>query len=203
MIALLLFGLLLAAQADGITAPVKAPKPALPKIDEGACPFEGCQFGKWTAQASIPLYSTWKPGPSRKLLRTLHKGEHVTAITGIYITYKPSRIQMTQAIPEYHLKAGDIVFLYRNQGEGFATAWFNGYWFENFDASGVAATDQSKSICSKHCNAKLLEEGQDEWWVKIKTKTGQIGWVKDTNFEGMDALGMRFGPPKNISETQA
>ncbi len=93
---------------------------------------------------------------------------------------------MTSAIPKYHLKAGDTVLLYMSQGEGFYTAWFNGYWFENFDGSGLALKDGSG--CQKNCNAVLLDNGQTVWWVKIKTKEGEVGWVKDMNFNGMDAL---------------
>ena len=193
MAPLLLLAVFLFAQGGGIYAPVRARKPRLPKVDRGACPFEGCQFGTWTAQTAIPVYSTWKPQPSGNPVRTLQKGENITAVTGIHITYKPTRIQMTSAIPKYHLQAGDTVLLYMSQGEGFYTAWFNGYWFENFDGSGLALKDGSG--CQKNCDAVLLDNGQTVWWVKIKTKEGQVGWVKDMNFDGMDALAQMLPRP--------
>jgi len=55
---LVLLALFAAPQLDPSLTPQKAPKPALPKIDEKACPFEGCQFGAWTATDSVQLYST-------------------------------------------------------------------------------------------------------------------------------------------------
>jgi len=34
--------------------------PKLPKVDLNSCPFEGCQFGKWKAKATVVVYSTWE-----------------------------------------------------------------------------------------------------------------------------------------------
>jgi len=57
-----LYLLLLAPQLNPALTPQKAPQPALPKIDQNACPFEGCQFGTWTAREQVQLFSTWKSG---------------------------------------------------------------------------------------------------------------------------------------------
>jgi hypothetical protein len=74
-----------------------------------------------------------------------------------------------------------------NLGEGFFNAWFNGYLVEEFDGSGIEASDGSG--CQRNCNAKLLKPGRGEWWIKIRTKDGTIGWTKDGNrFDGSDAL---------------
>lgn len=157
----------------------------MPKIDENACPFEGCQFGKWTALRSVSLYSTWKP--ERKVLRRVAKGETVTALTGINITFEPIEIEVTAPIPEYGLKPGDRVFGYMNRGEGVFNAWFNGYWVEDFDGNGVQ--DPSGSGCRRNCQAVVRKQGRAEWWVKVKTKEGVVGWTKDSSsFDGTDAL---------------
>jgi hypothetical protein len=169
-------------QLNPSLTPRKAPKPTLPKVDEKACPFEGCQFGVWTALQPAQLYSTWKP--ERKPLRMLAKNEKVTALTGVDITFEPAEIEVTAAMPDYGLKPGDRVFGYMNLGEGFFNAWFNGLWVDEFDGSGVAGAG-----CNRNCNAKLLKEGRSEWWVQVKTKDGAIAWVKyDDNFDGIDAL---------------
>lgn len=174
--------LLLAAQLNPALTPQKAPKPPLPKIDQKACPFEGCQFGKWTALEPVQLDSTWKSG--RKPLRNIKKGEPVTALTGVYITFEPAEIRVTAPIPQYGLKPGDAVFGYMTIGEGFLSAWFNGYWVEQFDGSGIDGWG-----CNRKCNAKLLKPGRSEWWVKLKTGDGTIGWTKDADkFGGSDAL---------------
>lgn len=177
-----LLTLLAAPQLDPSLTPQKAPKPALPKIDEKACPFEGCQFGTWTATDNVQLFSTWKE--DRKPVAVISKGEAVTAITGVHVTFEPSEIQVTAPIPAYGLKAGDTVYGYMYKGEGVFSAWFNGYWVEDFDGSGVADAG-----CNRNCNAKLLKEERVEWWVEIKTKDGTTGWTKDTDkFDGKDGL---------------
>lgn len=94
-----IFGLAISATAQ------KAAKPNLPKIDEKACPFEGCQFGAWTATDYVQLFSTWKEG--RKPVMKVSKDEAVTAITGVHITFEPSEIQVTAPNAEYGLKPGD------------------------------------------------------------------------------------------------
>ena len=74
-----LLAVLAVPQLNPELTPQRAPQPALPKIDENACPFEGCRFGAWTATDQVQLYSTWKT--DRKPVVTLAKGEAVTAVT--------------------------------------------------------------------------------------------------------------------------
>lgn len=185
---LLIFATLLiflAPQLDPSLTPQKAPKPGLPKIDMNACPFEGCRFGQWTVRENVQLFSTWKS--DRKPVVTITKGEKVTAITGVHLTVEPSEIRVTAAIPQYRLVPGDTIFGYMYYGEGVFSAWFNGYWVENFDGSGIEYPNEEG--CTRNCSAKLLKEGRMEWWVQIKTHNGVVGWTKDTEkFEGKDAL---------------
>ena len=179
-----LISLLLALlfQLDPALVPQKRAKPPLPKIDENACPFEGCQFGKWTAQQPVQLYSVWTS--DRKPLRSLEKNESVDAMTGIHVTIEPSEIQVTAPMPEYDLKPGDTIFEYMYLGEGVFNAWFNGFWVEDFDGSRVSGLG-----CNRNCTAKLMKEGRTEWWVKIKTSDGTIGWTNETQkFGGTDGL---------------
>jgi hypothetical protein len=196
MISMLILLLALAApQLAPELTPHKAPKPALPKIDENACPFEGCQFGAWTAREKVQLYSTWKD--DRQPLGEVQKGEEVTAVTGIHITLQPFEIQVTAPMPDYDLKPGDTVFGYMNYGEGVFSAWFNGYWVENFDGSTVVGP--ADSGCRRNCTAKWIRDGRVEWWVKIKTKNGTVGWTKETaKFDGQDALaGSLYEDPRH------
>src|SRR5437899_11896497 len=68
---LFLLSTLAGAQLSPELMPHKAPKPALPKIDENACPFEGCQFGQWKARETAHLFSTWNRHISRRTSATL------------------------------------------------------------------------------------------------------------------------------------
>ena len=136
----------------------------------------------WTVREAVRIYSTWKAG--RKPLRTLGKGERVTALTGIHATLEPAEIRVTRPIPQYGLKPGDTVFAYMNLGGGFFNARFNGSWVREFDGSGVDGLG-----CNRNCTAKLLKPGRVEWWVKIKAHDGVIGWTRETDkFGGKDAL---------------
>jgi hypothetical protein len=174
--------LVLALQLNPALVPQKRAKPALPKVDENACPFEGCQFGRWTAREPVQLYSSWKS--DRKPLRSLNKGEAVNALTGVHITFEPSEIEVTAPLAEYSLKPGDKIFEYMYLGEGVFNAWFNGFWVEDFDGSGIGRLG-----CNRNCNAKLLKPGRSEWWVKLKTEDGSISWTNEADkFDGTDAL---------------
>ncbi|MGE5057567.1 MAG: hypothetical protein ACM3WP_25675 [Acidobacteriota bacterium] len=165
-----LHGLMAAPQLDPSLTPQKGPKPTLPKIDEKACGFEGCQFGPWTATDQVQLFSTWKT--DRQPLATISKGQAVTAITGVHVTFEPSEIKVTAHMTGYGLKPGDTIYGYMYKGEGVFSAWFNGYWGGDFDGSGVADAG-----CNGKCSAKLLKKGRTEWWVEIKTNKGAIGWT--------------------------
>ena len=171
-------------QLDPSLVPRRAPKPSLPKIDQNACPFEGCQFGRWTVRQRVAMYSTWKR--NRTVIRTLREGQVVTALTGINITYEPAEILVTAAIEQYGLKPGDRVFGYMNLGEGVFNAWFNGFWVDEFDGSSVAPG------CSRDCRANLVKPGRVEWWVQIRVSDHLIGWTQHTDrFDGKDALANR------------
>ncbi len=169
-------------QLDPSLVPHQAAKPLLPKIDRNACPFEGCQFGKWTVRQNVNLYSTWRR--NRTLVRTLHKGQVVRAMTGVHLTFEPSEILVTAPIEQYGLKPGDRVFGYMNIGEGFFSAWFNGLWVDEFDGSGV------EPGCARHCQATMIRPGRVEWWVEIEVNGQVRGWTNRTDrFDGKDALG--------------
>jgi hypothetical protein len=182
MVSVLAWIALLVLQLNPALVPHRAPQPRLPKVDMNACPFEGCQFGTWTARDSLPIFKTWQTkGPP---VRWLKKGDRVTALTGINITFEPARIEVTTPITNYDLKQGDIILGYMNIGEGQFNAWFNGVWVDEFDGSGVSGLG-----CARHCTAKLVKPGRVEWWVKIRTAEGTVGWTKDTDkFDGKDTL---------------
>lgn len=145
-----LLTLLAAPQLDPSLTPQKAPKPALPKIDEKACPFEGCQFGAWTATDNVQLFSTWKE--DRKPVAVISKGEAVTAITGVHVTFEPSEIQVTAPIPAYGLKAGDTVYGYMYKGEGVFSGW-------KISMAAASPTRAAIVIAMQSCSRKSASSG--------------------------------------------
>ncbi len=164
-----------------------APRPPrLPLVDENACPFEGCTFGKWIVNRNTATYSTWKDG--RKPVGTLRKGEIATGVTGVHITFEPDRIQVLQPIPELHAAPGDIILRYMYRGEGFADIWVNGVFYREYDCGFV--TEKIDGGCSRNCQARVVSDGRKEWWVQLRTSAGAVAWAKpDGQFDCMDALG--------------
>ncbi|HKW34885.1 MAG TPA: hypothetical protein VJN92_17880 [Candidatus Acidoferrum sp.] len=50
-------------------------------------------------------------------MAALQKGEVVTGMTGVHITYEPDRIRVFKPIHELHLQPGDIILRYMYRAE--------------------------------------------------------------------------------------
>lgn len=163
--------------------------PDLPFFDWNACPFEGCTYRQWTAHKPVPVYDTWKH--SRRQVAELAKGDKVLAITGVVITYKPGIIRMDRDEPQDGLKRGDVIFTYAYRGEGAWAVWFNGMYRDGFELPSAKRADGKG--CLEDCAGTALQDGNKEWWAKIKLKSGKIAWVNMDNdvgiFDGVDSLG--------------
>lgn len=158
--------------------------PALPKVDLNSCPFEGCQFGKWTARARVVVYSTWESG--RKPIATLEKGDELTAITGVNVVLEPGKGIFDRDVPMYGAAKDDTVYMYQNCGEGAVDIWVHARFIKcadlNFSWRGAEG-------CQKNCDGRWLSLGKSEWWAQIRMKDGTVGWVLvNGNFDGTDAL---------------
>lgn len=159
--------------------------PALPVVDENACPFEGCAFRKWIASKDVVLSSTWKEG--REPVASIKKGQVVTGLTGVHITFEPARVEVLKPIPELGVQPGDIILLFMNRGEGFMDVWAKGRWWKEYDCSFIK---EINAACLRDCPAKLIAHGRKEWWVQVKTSDGLTGWAKARGqFDCMDMLG--------------
>jgi hypothetical protein len=162
-----------------------AEPPKLPKVDLNSCPFEGCQFGKWTATKEILVYSTWEP--ARKQIATLQKGDEVTGITGVNLVLQPGRGVFDRDVPLFGASKGDTAYMYQNCGEGAVDIWVHGRFIQCMDPEFSWKRGYG---CSRNCNGRWLERGKSEWWAQIRLKDGTTGWVlMDGSLDGVDALG--------------
>jgi hypothetical protein len=187
--AILFFCVISIAAAQAPTSNSTTPEPPLPVVDYKACPFEGCTFGRWIVSKDVALYSTWRKG--RETVTTVKKGQVVTGITGVHITYQPDRVQVSQSMPDLGLKPGDIILVYMYLGEGFADMWAKGRWLKGYDCSFIT---EMNAACLRDCPANVISKGVKEWWVQVKTSDGLTGWTKVVDqFDCMDSLG---GDPK-------
>jgi hypothetical protein len=79
------------------------PAPTLPFYDWKACPFEGCSYRQWIARKAVVSYDTWKN--DRRPIAQIAKGDVVTGITGVVITFTPGVIRVDRDLPDGNLKA--------------------------------------------------------------------------------------------------
>ena len=157
--------------------------PKLPKVDLNACPFEGCQFGSWTARTTVGVYSTWHRSKEQPQIATIQKAEKVTALSGVNVVLRPGKGIFTRDVAMFGASKGDLVYMYMDCGEGAVDIWTHGRFIKcsepNFWKPGY----------EHDCNGRYLELGESERRVKIRLSDGRIGWVLVTdNFDGTDAL---------------
>jgi hypothetical protein len=158
--------------------------PKLPKVDRGSCPFEGCQFGKWTARKAVIVYSSWRS--TRRRIAELRQGEEIIALTGVNLVFQPGKGSFTRDVPLFGARKGDTLYTYQDCGEGAVDIWVRGRFIKCSDPNFSWKPGYG---CQTDCNGRYLELGKSEWWAKIRLKSGRAGWVLVTdNFDGTDAL---------------
>ena len=153
---------IIAAQTTG------GQKPPNIYIDKGACPFECCTYREWVARTDVTLLDSPK---GKKVVGRIKKGERVMALTG-EVHSVPLRVIALQDDLDAGVKAGDTIYILHYEGEGYYKVWHDGKVVdvENF-------SDKAK-------------QPKATWWVKLKTRSGAIGWtVEHGNFGNQDACG--------------
>jgi hypothetical protein len=165
-------------------------KPPNPYKKTPACPFECCQFGKWTAVEPVQLLES--PGSSR-IVEEIPAKKTVEALTGeVLIDPTPYAIMETRGL----FKRGDVIFFLDYLGEGSTNYWYAGRASvpENLESRLAYGTyEDCQSNGGDTCWLKRIhpeKAARSEWWVKIKSQTGKIGWVLvKGQFHGADACG--------------
>jgi hypothetical protein len=181
-----------AAAASQASRDARLPGPPVPYEDVGACPFEGCVYREWIANARVDVRSGRKPDDP--IVFTLRRGDRVQAVTGIVITVKPGRVQFkapvdlaTSAGP-VHVQPGETLYLLTYHGEGETTAWFKGRLYDRLDG-----TEFFNALCEDRpasCNGSILERPQRVWWVQLRSLRGVTGWTREAEkFKNKDDLG--------------
>ncbi|MCX6544001.1 MAG: hypothetical protein NTV05_06250 [Acidobacteria bacterium] len=166
-------------------------KPPVPYEDIGACPFEGCVYRAWTANAPVSVRSDRKA--SAPVVYAISRGEQVTALTGVVVIVKPGRVQFPKAVTlrtasgSLSVAPGQTLFLLTYRGEGFFKAWFEGRMYDELDGTifynGVCDFEPAR------CTGKIVERTESIWWVQVRNRRGQTGWTRDVGkFDGKDAL---------------
>ena len=95
-------------------------------IDVGACPFEGCQYGQWTARQDVVLYAG--KDTTSAVVTKVKRGQKVLAITGDVHTI-PGKFKVICDIeesPNFKIPKNTIIFVYTYTGEGIFKVWHMG-----------------------------------------------------------------------------
>lgn len=181
--------------------------PPVPYEDVGACPFEGCTYRQWQANASVAIHADRRD--DSPVVFQVAKGEKVQALTGVVVTIKAGRAQfdkpqqLASSAGPIAILPGQTLFLLTYQGEGQTSAWFNGRFYSSVDASSVfnAACDSRP----ERCPGKIIERPARQWWVQVRNAAGQAGWTRETGkFDGKDQLGAALpdGAPHRVGSNQ-
>lgn len=158
--------------------------PKLPFTDPGACPFECCQYGAWTASSSQRAYRS--SNRDSGLAFTVQPGEKVDALTGLVITRKAGVVIVRKetSFGDITVPPGETLFVLHRSGEGEALFWYKGATH----SSELDADEVRKGNATYPWDVISLPK--TEWWVKVKNSRGATGWLLDPHgFRGMDACG--------------
>lgn len=173
-------------RAEAVATLASIRRPPEDYIAKGACPFECCMYGEWTALEPKTLYRAPESGEK---VGTIGANQTVDALDG-EMRLRPTPVLVRFAgIDGLTAKEGDIVFLLDYQGESFGHIWVNG---EVQSASWSGARENCPSPNQECWGEVLRAEDAGEWrngvwWVQIKTKGGTTGWTSQTDhFTGAD-----------------
>ena len=176
------FPLILAAvfAAAGCWRAVVDTGPPPKTIVSAGCPFEGCQYGKWTATRTTDIFA--EPD-GLQIDVDLAPGDTVDAASG-EIHSTPRRARVVTAGDddrEQGIQSGDTIYVLYPMGEGAMAVWQNGFMKAG---SLDLVVDYDPPVPTDQAPLKWT------WWVKAKLVDGTIAWLKNPrNFRGMDRLG--------------
>jgi hypothetical protein len=165
--------------------------PPMPYEDAGACPFEGCVYRTWVANAGVAVKSDrWIGAPIHFRLR---KGDRARALTGVVVTMRPGRVRFKRPADlqssdgPLRVEPTDTLFLLTYHGEGITTAWLNGRVYRDVDGSEFF--DVSCQETPDDCNGTIAAQPRRTWWVQVQNEKGAVGWTHEPHkFDGKGAL---------------
>lgn len=139
----------------------------------GACPFERCRYGNWTAGEKVQLYDKYG-GPLQKYIE---KGQSFQALDGtIYAVGKRATVKrVAERDMGQGIKTGDTVYVLYPLGEVGVAVWHGNKVKTLSNAGSIEYETSIKRIPLYYT-----------WWVQIRLKDGSEAWLRNPGkFDGM------------------
>ena len=168
----------------------------LSNIELNTCPFEGCQFGQWTARETINVYES--EGDTSSIKFTLSENETFTSLYGNVHYEQFGKVVVIQ--PFKNFQVNDTLTVLRCV-EGEFIAYYKGkkVYTDVFWPMKYYRYDEEEVYDSTRHKGKMISQPQIIWWVKIKRNEVE-GWLRLKNLtpycfrikeriDGMDAFG--------------
>lgn len=160
----------------------RAARPVAPLRIEGACPFEGCQYGTWTTSAPTRLFAT--AHDTTRVAATLPAGTVLSVPTGhvlvtrlgVAVLREPAMLFRTYE-DRTQAAAGDTLLVLNTVGEGAWRVWWRGEILEA--DQGVLRPSGDGAFPAS------------QWWAQATTRDGTTGWLwmeRTPPVRGADAL---------------
>ena len=153
-------------------------------LDRGACPFECCHYGRWTANRAIAAFAAPRRGSAR--IAWIAPNTTVEAMDGFVRTLgQPFRVH--RAHGDY--RPGDTLMVYTYQGEGFFRIWHAGHWRdEDLGFSPYGGSGGTRCADDARCWGTLSAPLRSDWWVRVRLPDARVLWVRgNAGFVGQDA----------------
>lgn len=152
--------------------------PELPYLIDGACPFECCTYGSWTAERALTAYST--PGDTTGVAFTIEAGTSFEADSGYVAVTQAGLAIVDQPMQVWRgaedsraVAPGDTLYLLDYVGEGIYNAWL------------ADSLYQIEPAVSSVPDYRTLREPEQTWWVHTVLPDGRAGWLwMDQNRNG-------------------
>jgi hypothetical protein len=137
-----------------------------PYEDPGACPTDGCRYGRWVAARSLTVRRAREAGAAPVF--RVGAGEAVDAVTGVVVTLRPGRARAVAPIDVdgVRIVTGEHVLLLRPAGHGVYRVSARG-----------AVVDTALDVAGRHL--AVLSEPRTVWWVQVRNRRGEVGWTSE------------------------
>lgn len=154
----------------------------LPLVKTNTCPSEGCQYGKWTTEGNLDVYS--EEGNTSNIFFSLRSNEQFTAIKGDVYIEKAGLVYLNSDYEDnrgYKYSKGKYLYLLSYISLGEFYIWYNGKIFPSGPFWNIPIDKNKKISHEEYINTpkigNVLYYPTMNLWVSIKSKTGKKGWI--------------------------